>query len=93
MRKDIIRNLLLSIISMGVIYVTYWMFGVNDLFIWRHGIQNIFIAITCTFLVQTITKKSMLHPAWYPGLITFYLWLGAFSYIRSHAGGGFALSL
>lgn len=82
-----LKCLALSVMTMGGLYLWYPLVGVTDLFIWSHGVRNILLAIFFTFITQLITKKSMLHPAWYPGLLTFYLWLGSFSYILSRSGG------
>lgn len=82
-----LKCLALSVLTMGGLYLWYPLVGVTDLFIWSHGVRNILLAIFFTFITQLITKKSMLHPAWYPGLLTFYLWLGSFSYILSRSGG------
>lgn len=80
-----VKSLVLSITSMGILYLWYLLVGVTDLSNWNHGIRNILIGIACSFLIQIATKRSILHPMWYPGLITLYLWMGSFSYILAHS--------
>lgn len=76
---------------MAVLYVWYPAVGVTDLGNWNHGLRS--ITSWCDFCIaaQLVTGRSLLHSSWRPGLVIFYLWLGAFSYIQAKSGGNWGI--
>ena len=89
--KEIGKNFALSVISMAVLYVWYAVVGVTDLGNWNHGLRNVLAGVIFVFAAQLVTGRSLFHPSWRPGLVIFYLWLGAFSYIQAKSGGNWGI--
>ena len=89
--KEIGKYFALSVISMAVLYVWYAVVGVTDLGNWNHGLRNVLAGVIFVFAAQLVTGRSLFHPSWRPGLVIFYLWLGAFSYIQAKSGGNWGI--
>ena len=89
--KEIGKNFALSVISMAVLYVWYAVVGVTDLGNWNHGLRNVLAGVIFVFAAQLVTGRSLFHPSWRPGLVIFYLWLAAFSYIQAKSGGNWGI--
>lgn len=89
--KEIGKYFALSVISMAVLYVWYPAVGVTDLGNWNHGLRNVLAGVIFVFAAQLVTGRSLFHPSWRPGLVIFYLWLGAFSYIQAKSGGNWGI--
>jgi heptose-I-phosphate ethanolaminephosphotransferase len=85
--KETGKYALLAFVSMALIYGWFAMVGVTDLGNWTHGLRNILAGIIFVFIAQLVTGRSLLHPSWRPGLVIFYFWLAAFSYIEVKSGG------
>lgn len=85
--KETGKYALLALISMALIYAWFAIVGVTDLGNWTHGLRNILAGVIFVFLAQLVTGRSLLHPSWRPGLVIFYFWLAAFSYIEVKSGG------
>lgn len=85
--KDIGKYFVLAVISMAILYVWYPAVGVTDLGNWNHGLRNALAGVIFVFAAQLVTGRSLLHPSWRPGLVIFYFWLAAFSYIAVKSGG------
>lgn len=81
------RYLALAIAAMALIYGWFALVGITDLGNFNHGIRNVLIGVVLVFLSECLTGRSLLHPSWRPGLLIFYFWLGAFSYIGARSGG------
>ena len=82
---------MLAVISMAILYVWYPAVGVTDLGNWNHGLRNALAGVIFVFAAQLVTGRSLFHPSWRPGLVIFYLWLGAFSYIQAKSGGNWGI--
>lgn len=91
--KEIGKYFVLSVISMAVLYVWYAAVGVTDLGNWNHGLRNLLAGVIFVFLAQLATGRSLTHPSWRPGLVIFYFWLAAFSYIGVKSGGTWGIRL
>ena len=78
-------------ISMAILYVWYPAVGVTDLGNWDHGLRNALAGVIFVFAAQLVTGRSLFHPSWRPGLVIFYLWLAAFSYIQAKSGGNWGI--
>lgn len=89
--KDIGKYFVLAVISMAILYVWYPAVGVTDLGNWNHGLRNALAGVIFVFAAQLVTGRSLFHPSWRPGLVIFYLWLGAFSYIQAKSGGNWGI--
>lgn len=89
--KEIGKYFVLAVISMAVLYVWYPAVGVTDLGNWNHGLRNVLAGVIFVFAAQLVTGRSLLHSSWRPGLVIFYLWLGAFSYIQAKSGGNWGI--
>ncbi len=89
--KEIGKYFVLSVISMALLYVWYPAVGVTDLGNWNHGLRNVLAGVIFAFVAQLVTGRSLFHPSWRPGLVIFYLWLGAFSYIQAKSGGNWGI--
>lgn len=89
--KEIGKYFALSVISMAVLYVWYAVVGVTDLGNWNHGLRNVLAGVIFVFAAQLVTGRSLFHPSWRPGLVIFYLWLAAFSYIQAKSGGNWGI--
>lgn len=89
--KEIGKYFVLAVISMVVLYVWYPAVGVTDLGNWNHGLRNVLAGVIFVFAAQLVTGRSLFHPSWRPGLVIFYLWLGAFSYIQAKSGGNWGI--
>lgn len=89
--KEIGKYFALSVISMAVLYVWYAVVGVTDLGNWNHGLRNVLAGVIFVFAAQLVTGRSLLHSSWRPGLVIFYLWLAAFSYIQAKSGGSWGI--
>lgn len=89
--KEIGKYFVLAVISMAVLYVWYPAVGVTDLGNWNHGLRNALAGVIFVFAAQLVTGRSLFHPSWRPGLVIFYLWLGAFSYIQAKSGGNWGI--
>lgn len=89
--KEIGKYFALSVISMAILYVWYAVVGVTDLGNWNHGLRNALAGVIFVFAAQLVTGRSLFHPSWRPGLVIFYLWLGAFSYIQAKSGGNWGI--
>lgn len=76
--KEIGKYFMLAVISMAILYVWYPAVGVTDLGNWNHGLRNALAGVIFVFAAQLVTGRSLFHPSWRPGLVIFYLWLGAF---------------
>ena len=81
------RYLALAIAAMALIYGWFALVGITDLGNFNHGIRNVLIGVFLVFLSECLTGRSLLHLSWRPGLLIFYFWLGAFSYIGARSGG------
>lgn len=89
--KEIGKYFMLAVISMAILYVWYPAVGVTDLGNWNHGLRNALAGVIFVFAAQLVTGRSLFHPSWRPGLVIFYLWLGAFSYIQAKSGGNWGI--
>lgn len=89
--KEIGKYFVLAVISMVVLYVWYPAVGVTDLGNWNHGLRNALAGVIFVFAAQLVTGRSLLHSSWRPGLVIFYLWLAAFSYIQAKSGGNWGI--
>lgn len=89
--KEIGKYFVLAVISMALLYVWYPVVGVTDLGNWNHGLRNVLAGVIFVFAAQLVTGRSLFHPSWRPGLVIFYLWLGAFSYIQAKSGGNWGI--
>lgn len=89
--KEIGKYFMLAVISMAILYVWYPAVGVTDLGSWNHGLRNALAGVIFVFAAQLVTGRSLFHPSWRPGLVIFYLWLGAFSYIQAKSGGNWGI--
>lgn len=89
--KEIGKYFVLAVISMAVLYVWYPAVGVTDLGNWNHGLRNALAGVIFVFAAQLVTGRSLFHPSWRPGLVIFYLWIGAFSYIQAKSGGNWGI--
>lgn len=89
--KKIGKYFVLAVISMVVLYVWYPAVGVTDLGNWNHGLRNALAGVIFVFAAQLVTGRSLLHSSWRPGLVIFYLWLAAFSYIQAKSGGNWGI--
>lgn len=89
--KEIGKYFVLAVISMAVLYVWYPAVGVTDLGNWNHGLRNVLAGVIFVFAAQLVTGRSLLHSSWRPGLVIFYLWLAAFSYIQAKSGGNWGI--
>lgn len=89
--KEIGKYFVLAVISMAILYVWYPAVGVTDLGNWNHGLRNALAGVIFVFAAQLVTGRSLFHPSWRPGLVIFYLWLGAFSYIQAKSGGNWGI--
>ncbi|WP_288269487.1 phosphoethanolamine transferase [uncultured Dialister sp.] len=89
--KEIGKYFVLAAISMAVLYVWYPAVGVTDLGNWNHGLRNVLAGVIFVFAAQLVTGRSLFHPSWRPGLVIFYLWLAAFSYIQAKSGGNWGI--
>lgn len=89
--KEIGKYFVLAVISMAVLYVWYPAVGVTDLGNWNHGLRNDLAGVIFVFAAQLVTGRSLFHPSWRPGLVIFYLWIGAFSYIQAKSGGNWGI--
>lgn len=89
--KKIGKYFALSVISMAILYVWYAVVGVTDLGNWNHGLRNALAGVIFVFAAQLVTGRSLLHSSWRPGLVIFYLWLAAFSYIQAKSGGNWGI--
>lgn len=89
--KEIGKYFVLAVISMAVLYVWYPAVGVTDLGNWNHGLRNVLAGVIFVFAAQLVTGRSLLHSSWRPGLVIFYLWLAAFSYIQAKSGGSWGI--
>lgn len=89
--KEIGKYFMLAVISMAILYVWYPAVGVTDLGNWNHGLRNALAGVIFVFAAQLVTGRSLFHPSWRPGLVVFYLWLGAFSYIQAKSGGNWGI--
>lgn len=89
--KEIGKYFMLAVISMAILYVWYPAVGVTDLGNWNHGLRNVLAGVIFVFAAQLVTGRSLFHPSWRPGLVIFYLWLGAFSYIQAKSGGNWGI--
>lgn len=89
--KEIGKYFVLAVISMAVLYVWYPAVGVTDLGNWNHGLRNALAGVIFVLAAQLVTGRILFHPSWRPGLVIFYLWLGAFSYIQAKSGGNWGI--
>lgn len=89
--KEIGKYFMLAVISMAILYVWYPAVGVTDLGNWDHGLRNALAGVIFVFAAQLVTGRSLFHPSWRPGLVIFYLWLAAFSYIQAKSGGNWGI--
>lgn len=89
--REIGKYFVLAVISMAVLYVWYPAVGVTDLGNWNHGLRNVLAGVIFVFAAQLVTGRSLLHSSWRPGLVIFYLWLAAFSYIQAKSGGSWGI--
>lgn len=89
--KEIGKYFMLAVISMAILYVWYPAVGVTDLGSWNHGLRNALAGVIFVFAAQLVTGRSLFHPSWRPGLVIFYLWLGACSYIQAKSGGNWGI--
>lgn len=89
--KEIGKYFMLAVISMAILYVWYAVVGVTDLGNWNHGLRNALAGVIFVFAAQLVTGRSLLHSSWRPGLVIFYLWLAAFSYIQAKSGGNWGI--
>lgn len=89
--KEIGKYFMLAVISMAILYVWYPAVGVTDLGNWNHGLRNALAGVIFVFAAQLVTGRSLFHPSWRPGLVIFYLWLAAFSYIQAKSGGNWGI--
>lgn len=89
--KEIGKYFMLAVISMAILYVWYPAVGVTDLGNWDHGLRNALAGVIFVFAAQLVTGRSFFHPSWRPGLVIFYLWLAAFSYIQAKSGGNWGI--
>lgn len=89
--KEIGKYFVLAVISMAVLYIWYAAVGVTDLGNWNHGLRNVLAGVIFVFAAQIVTGRNLFHPSWRPGLVIFYLWLGAFSYIQAKSGGSWGI--
>ena len=89
--KETGRYALLAFVSMALIYAWFAVVGVTDLGDWNHGLRNVLAGVIFVFLAQLVTGRSLTHPSWRPGLIIFYLWLAAFSYIEVKSNGAWGI--
>lgn len=89
--KEIGKYFMLAAISMAILYVWYPAVGVTDLGNWNHGLRNVLAGVIFVFAAQLVTGRSLLHSSWRPGLVIFYLWLAAFSYIQAKSGGNWGI--
>ncbi len=89
--KEIGKYFMLAVIFMAILYVWYPAVGVTDLGNWDHGLRNALAGVIFVFAAQLVTGRSLFHPSWRPGLVIFYLWLAAFSYIQAKSGGNWGI--
>jgi heptose-I-phosphate ethanolaminephosphotransferase len=91
--KEIGKYALLAFVAMALIYVWFAIAGVTDLGNWTHGLRNILTGVIFVFLAQLVTGRSLNHPSWWPGIVIFYFWLAALSYIEVKSGGTWGVRL
>lgn len=91
--KETGKYALLALISMALIYAWFAIVGVTDLGNWTHGLRNILTGVIFVFLAQLVTGRSLNHPSWWPGIVIFYFWLAALSYIEVKSGGTWGVRL